>query len=585
MPLTPIDPLIAPLLSKRPLTDVDRVKLWEALKRLSNSLYNPEKSDVFNNELFINKINEVIESGAIIQINGEEMSSLVNFNDLTPQVPSEGHSNVFWQKDPDNIHASAYVPDREDIKFFGSTLLGVSGAAQATTLDFNPSSITSNTVEFVMPVGGWFRNLHAYISVDNGPSTGMIYVKLDSNIANVMKVSIPPNMAIGVSGTIRSSLRMEQGETFRFSFVVLGSSNINASLSSVSLEYAADDGSVVIGNSQAPAFNMGASSTLYYHPGTSYQSTLRRDNELIIPFAGTLRNMILQKNVAQPASGSLVATVLNNGVDTIVEIDVPLSGEFGYWADFVNDISVAAGDKVTVRGVNSATGISRWNVSTFTILPANSAKTSILSGHFGLTALASGATLSSGPFSGTPSATLIRNNFAVTRPGILSNFYQHAGSSGGVSPMVDFTIYVNDVATILTANVPREHVFVDTGAVTIDVNAAARTYSGTFGGSFEVGASITASGFTNGGNNAAWEIESIVTVLGVTTITVVGGGTLVNESGDGDEQIEQMTGWVSDLTHEVTVERGDLVRNVAVAEVYGTTTAIRQWSCEFAEVV
>lgn len=369
-------------------------EMWEQLARVINQ-------DIEIPPFDPNTVQQAasIGGGTEIQVNDVAVPTLGNFNDLTPQAPLEGHSNVLWQLDPDREHISAYVPDREDISFFGSSIFGISGAGQQTVLDFNPFAFGSNTAEYALPIGGWFRNPHASLAATNGPSTGMVYVKLDGGIIHIMKVSFPPNMAVGVSSNVRSSLRVEKGETFRFSFNVLGSTNINGELGAFGIEFASDDGSVVIGWAASGATTtVAASSTEYLHPLTRYKSTLLRDCELVVPFACTLRNFLIWKNATQPVSGSHVITIIKNRVATAVTITIPLSGELGIWSDFVNTVAVAAGDRIAIRSVNNATATARIHEACCTLLPSASAKTGILAGHFGLAAIASGVTAHCGPF-------------------------------------------------------------------------------------------------------------------------------------------------------------------------------------------
>lgn len=76
-----------------------------------------------------------------------------------------------------------------------------------------------------------------------------------------------------------------------------------------------------------------------------------------------------------------------------------------------------------------------------------------------------------------------------------------------------------------------------TGALTINVVAATGTFTRTTGNyltaGFLPGQSITPSGFTNGGNNAAKIIKTVTsTIITVTDVT-----GLVDESGDNDERV------------------------------------------------
>jgi hypothetical protein len=93
-------------------------------------------------------------------------------------------------------------------------------------------------------------------------------------------------------------------------------------------------------------------------------------------------------------------------------------------------------------------------------------------------------------------------------------------------------------AGIISLGALRE---VDSGLVTIDVNASARTYTRTTGSflanGFLPGQRVTFSGFTNSGNNGDKVIESVT----ATVITVVSGAGLVNEAGNGNERANAST--------------------------------------------
>ena len=78
---------------------------------------------------------------------------------------------------------------------------------------------------------------------------------------------------------------------------------------------------------------------------------------------------------------------------------------------------------------------------------------------------------------------------------------------------------------------------IETGAITINVNATNRTFTRTSGSyitdGFEVDQIITTTGNTSDGNNTQFVIESVT----ATVITVTNNYGLVTESGDGDETI------------------------------------------------
>lgn len=79
------------------------------------------------------------------------------------------------------------------------------------------------------------------------------------------------------------------------------------------------------------------------------------------------------------------------------------------------------------------------------------------------------------------------------------------------------------------------HGGITTGVQTIDVVAAAKTFTRTAGSfvtnGFVAGRAVAMSGFTNGGNNATFTIETVTALV----ITVTDDTGLVNESGGGDE--------------------------------------------------
>jgi hypothetical protein len=122
----------------------------------------------------------------------------------------------------------------------------------------------------------------------------------------------------------------------------------------------------------------------------------------------------------------------------------------------------------------------------------------------------------------------------------------------------------------------------DTGAIQIDVVAAARTFtrlSGSFlSDGFLVGGTITTTGFTNGGNNTTKVIESVTALV----ITVTSATGLVDETGGGNEEIVSPTHWCNyyaknlqphptlNLAYNTETERASALSDVTGAN---TTTA------------
>ncbi|MES2803879.1 MAG: hypothetical protein V4654_15405, partial [Bdellovibrionota bacterium] len=77
---------------------------------------------------------------------------------------------------------------------------------------------------------------------------------------------------------------------------------------------------------------------------------------ILIPKSGTIKNFYLVTNGSQPATGSLVATIRKNGVDTAVTLTVSASAVAGTYSDTTNSFEVSAGDLISVRIFNNASG-------------------------------------------------------------------------------------------------------------------------------------------------------------------------------------------------------------------------------------
>jgi hypothetical protein len=80
--------------------------------------------------------------------------------------------------------------------------------------------------------------------------------------------------------------------------------------------------------------------------------------------AATLKNLRINLDSAQPASGSLVFTVMKNGVATTLVVTIAAGSAAGWYSDTTNSVTVAAGDKISVQVVNNATSGS-GNIGSF----------------------------------------------------------------------------------------------------------------------------------------------------------------------------------------------------------------------------
>lgn len=73
---------------------------------------------------------------------------------------------------------------------------------------------------------------------------------------------------------------------------------------------------------------------------------------------GTLKNLRIITNTAQPGTGSLVFTVMKENLATAIVATVAAGSGAGTFTDTSNTVSVAAGDRIIVRVVNNASSAS-----------------------------------------------------------------------------------------------------------------------------------------------------------------------------------------------------------------------------------
>lgn len=132
------------------------------------------------------------------------------------------------------------------------------------------------------------------------------------------------------------------------------------------------------------------------------------------------------------------------------------------------------------------------------------------------------------------------------------------GKSGELIRGITHEIIVDTLSTTFNATEPISWTggtglmfaqkFIDTTAITINVVAAAGTFTRTAGSyltnGFRPGMTIVTSGFTNGGNNTT----KIISTVTATVITVTSNSGLVDESGDGDEYVKAGHMWMQLLS-------------------------------------
>ncbi len=110
-----------------------------------------------------------------------------------------------------------------------------------------------------------------------------------------------------------------------------------------------------------------ASSTMYMGPFISQAPDLSAaEVTWFAPFSGTLKNFRVRTLTTQPASGSLVITVVVNNVDTAITITVPANTVASVVGDLIHTATVNAGAGIRIKLVNNATGASA-QIGTFSL--------------------------------------------------------------------------------------------------------------------------------------------------------------------------------------------------------------------------
>jgi len=111
-------------------------------------------------------------------------------------------------------------------------------------------------------------------------------------------------------------------------------------------------------------------STTAYAPinGTTNYNATENNRQSLISRNCLISNLVVVTGSSQPASGSLTLTVRKNGVDTTLTITIPANQAAGTFTDTTHTVSFAAGDLISLKGVNAATGNSAalvaWSIKT-----------------------------------------------------------------------------------------------------------------------------------------------------------------------------------------------------------------------------
>jgi len=118
-------------------------------------------------------------------------------------------------------------------------------------------------------------------------------------------------------------------------------------------------GSVLFGMEMSGIGVVPGSTTYYSSFGffstgaTTFNST-EANRQMAIPVAGTISNLMVTTESAQPGTGSLVFTIRKNSAGTSSTVTFASGAGAGNQFDNVNTVSVAAGDVIGIQAVNNA---------------------------------------------------------------------------------------------------------------------------------------------------------------------------------------------------------------------------------------
>lgn len=108
--------------------------------------------------------------------------------------------------------------------------------------------------------------------------------------------------------------------------------------------------------------------TTAYAPigGTTNYNATERNRQIVIARACVIKNLSIVTGTSQPGTGTMVFTVRKNGVDTALTLTVAINAAAGTFADNTNEVSFSAGDLLSLKSVNNASGASAeltaWSV-------------------------------------------------------------------------------------------------------------------------------------------------------------------------------------------------------------------------------
>lgn len=127
--------------------------------------------------------------------------------------------------------------------------------------------------------------------------------------------------------------------------------NSTSLLGSGNVAVAAQDSISLINNT---SITLGASTTSFVSFCAFTTNSTEANRQVIIPIAGTVKNLYVLTSTTQSANNSQVCTVRKNGANTSIVATIAANAVAGTFSDTTNTVSVAAGDKLSLQVQNNA---------------------------------------------------------------------------------------------------------------------------------------------------------------------------------------------------------------------------------------
>lgn len=243
-------------------------------------------------------------------------------------------------------------------------MTGIAATLSASTTQYcsiysGGLNATETNRQNVIGISGTFR--WAYIATSNSqPGTGSLVFTLRVNNASTsIVVTIAAGSAAGTFSDTTNTANVSAGQVAGW-MVTNNATSTSAAITGGAIYLHGNDSkwahvkSVIVSSGTNITY-AGSSGTLYEYLIGSGTSTTENARQVLVPMAGTLKYVGLKTASTQPGTGSLVRTLRKNESDTSIVITIAANSAQGVFTDVSNSVTVAAGDRLNWKLINSAT--------------------------------------------------------------------------------------------------------------------------------------------------------------------------------------------------------------------------------------